>query len=946
MKKVLTKFFSLLFAFAFSFFCCGCIDGGQSFERIKISDLNVPKVDIDGYVKDNDLSGMQDYKEPHDMLKDYAKNVEIEFYQQNGEYIHYKGYWDDYKGVRLVSVPTNNDEAELEEDEQVFYDNLDEQFELIYLFIKNYMKGKFSSGINAQNLEVSDIYKADIPEIKPDVKQSFGASVEHNKKIGNSTENIMNSYLTGWTYSKVGSNYELTTKRSSSDVSKKFLVDFSSSADEDVVKNFVTIRLMEIALERSEKTTYGTASNETEATNLIKNYKKLFKQLGFSYADLETAMKTFIREELIGQDVINYYKSQLHLSEPYYAKLVSDAFGYVSKILEEDSSLFASFPGINGILQYFFDLNHNNIQDNGEPLLEDVKYFVVDGIRIYYIDNNADDEYNTGDTLFGDVKYFEDNGTNYFYLDIKENEDDIDGDGVFIEGTDILLIENIVYDDVGNFYYVDANQNNTFDVGEQILLKETDATDATNYFYYIDTNSDGVYTAGEKMFKELSSIEGNIRYYDDEDGEGKFSLMPYFDINKNGHYDFNFAVRRNLSDAFYFDLENYVDELSDYLKALVDGEPFTDSNNNGQYDDGELYDDINQNGQYDEGLIKVLKMKIKDLEAKNYFYPGEKEEFDEDGNTTQKRVLGKRDTNSEDYKNYIEYDEYKSVLYLAKQDVNMQLLSIYVDSLEDFVLDVYMKIHLDENNYFVMRVCSLNLDHTKNCDWYISENPKNYDDDYDELFDVASDHKQNGYLFIDMAHLADYYVENNKTDYFILQSSLTEEQRQNLLTKLNNEQLEKLDEDEKANYTPLTELTDAHIMQWMMTSSGIKAIGEELGYTDRTYYSSGANFDLAKNYSYQTISTHGEAYTDSNGNGQYDEGEEFFDANSNQKYDSETKALCYDNKSESYIEFLFNIPERVDGNNYDFRFLITTPEISFDFDEDSSEEATGGSTGE
>ena len=157
-------------------------------------------------------------------------------------------------------------------------------------------------------------------------------------------------------------------------------------------------------------------------------------------------------EELIGESVINYYKSQLHLSEPYYAKIINgvvQAFGYVSKILEEDSSLFGSFTDAYNILRYFFDLNQNGTQESNEPLLEDVKYFVVDGIRIYYIDNNADDEYNTGDTLFGDVKYFEQSGTNYFYID--ENDD-----AVFTETADILLIENIVYDDVGDFYYVDA----------------------------------------------------------------------------------------------------------------------------------------------------------------------------------------------------------------------------------------------------------------------------------------------------------------------------------------------------------------------------------------------------------------------------------------------------------------------------------------------------------
>ena len=931
MKKVMTRLFSLLFAFAFSFFCCGCIEG-TSVYKISPLDSMVPKIDTSDMP--NDYSGIGDnVDKEHSLLTDVPSNVVVEFYQQNGEYVYYSSYWDDYTGVRLASVPTNSDSAELEEDERVFYDNLDEQFELIYLFIKNYMNGKFGLGINAQNLRVNDIYNADISQISPDVNMFFGQR-DYNIQIGNSTQNIMSSYLDGWEYSKVGSNYELRQKRSSLNNSKKFLVNFSGS-DETTLKNFVTIRLMEIVLERSEKTSYGTASNETEAQNIIKTYKNLFKQLGFNYANLEDAMKLFIKDEVIGQNVIDYYKSQLYLSEPYYAKVLSAAFGYVSKILSRDESLFSSFT-VNGILQYFFDFNGNEQQDEGEPLLTDVKYFMLDGIRIYYIDKNGDDQFNNSDTLFGDVKYFEQSGVNYFYIDKNDN-------GQFDEGTDILLIENILYDNVDDFYYVDENRSNTFDAGEQKLLKDT--TDAENYFYYIDANSNGAYTTGEKMFKELSSIGENIRYYDDEDGEGKFSLMPYFDINKNGHYDALFQVRKNLNDAFYFDLENYVDELSDILKALVDGEPFVDANGNGEYDVGESYTDVNDNDQYDEGLRVVVKMKIKDIVAKNYFYPGEEEVVDENGNTTAKRVLGKRDTTSEDYKNYIEYDEYKSVLYLAKQDVNMSLLSIYVDSLEDFVLDVYMKIHLDANNYFIMRVCSLNLDHTKNCDWYISDNSKVYNDEYDELFDVADDHKQNGFLFIDLAHLADYYVDesNNKTDYYMLNSSLTEEQRTNLLNSLNAKELEKLDEDERASYTPITELTDAHIMQYMMTSSGIKEIGEQLGYTDRAYYSSGADFELAKKYSYQTISSQGETYTDANNNGRYDVGEDYFDANQNGKYDSETKALCYDNSDESYIEFLFNIPQREEGNNYDFRFLITTPYLDFNFNGSQTEEGAAGS---
>ncbi|MBR1925987.1 MAG: hypothetical protein IJ837_03985 [Clostridia bacterium] len=945
MKKVMTRFFSLLFAFAFSFFCCGCTFTYNKEDVTPRSDYYVPSP-----TPSTDSSSSDDDSSDEEESGGYTGSGEF-LRNGKGEYVGYSGYWKKFSGIRLSTNPQvydvpNDVYEDTKSERERFFRNVYEQFDVLSQVIENYMNGVFGLGVDENTFSSGD-YHIKTAALNPIVKLDYDQDEEYNKMIGNTTENIMNTYLTGWTYEKKGDVYELTQNKASSDDSKKFKINFSDSEKSTQNKNFVIARLMEIVLKKEEKTTYSFAENETNINDRINGYQKEFNQLGFDYSKIEQAVVDFIKTELIGEDVINYYKSSKSFSEPYIDENNNGQFDEPEPFVEDDLD-FIKQTFIEGTYQYFVDVNKNGIKNSNEPLLRDIiregdsesgiyyydssnfEGLFLDGIMcddnygIYYINEDDNGEFNEGEEIMlttkivsmhyydvnenstfdgDDQKLLKDETGNFYYIDN-------DADGVFTQDTDQKITEHIV-----NMYYFDANSNKVFDSGDKVLKY-----DASGQFYYCDKDENGEYTSGEPMFRFAPTIE---RYFQDLINNTKWDNELYFDINNNKQYDSSFSVSEN--EPFCFDLDSYINDFSDYLKTYINGEPFDDEDEDGKYkygepgDPGESFVDANKNGIYDEGLFKIVSVEVLDIESKTYFHPGIKavyekttnEDDEEEWVLKQKRTL----TN-------MPYDSYTSCVFVANDSIPFSNINIYVDSEEDFLLDIYLKFYVNSENYFITKLCALNLDHTQSCDFI---------GDYEERLRKSTGEVENGETAWETQRdfCYDSEIKRNAISYLSVGKYFKNLTKDDYILNYN------LPEDLEQEFDELGDEKELGIMAILVRAGVIEKLNEEIKYNQRVdenektwgYHTSKVNnHEVGYNYSYQTIK---KSFTDENKNGEYDEGEQFVDSNGNGIYDEgdELKALCYDNPDETYFEFVFVPHQNESAQNYNFKFLITTPNL-------------------
>ena len=392
-----------------------------------------------------------------------------------------------------------------------------------------------------------------------------------------------------------------------------------------------------------------------------------------------------------------------------------------------------------------------------------------------------------------------------------------------------------------------------------------DITDSKSAAYKIKEMLLGEVIGSETIayYKDSPRVyhEPYVTPFTDSNSNGVFDVGegPFLDVNKNGNYDASFTAAH---DAFYADFDDIVDKLTKELVCVVDGE------------NDDL--DPNRNGIKDQKYPELISVEILDEDSHTFFHPGV-QPSDENG---QKRTL----TN-------MEYAEYKSAMFMPRienpldwsQRVTFNTLDIYVDGEEDFVMDMYLKVYINEQNYFVCKVCTFNLDHTQSCDWGNEggdpgeEIPPTgeYENEYDELFDKEKKH--NSFSMISLEDLFNYVTEKRTDDYVLVCEN-------------------------PGSYT------DAQVMMLMLSPPlGAGKLNEQLVYNDGGYHSYlTTNEDqeseyvkkinaISEKYSYQQINKNGDT------------------------------ALCYTG-TESHVEFIFNVVDRDPTVNHNFKFLIKTPD--------------------
>ncbi len=324
----------------------------------------------------------------------------------------------------------------------------------------------------------------------------------------------------------------------------------------------------------------------------------------------------------------------------------------------------------------------------------------------------------------------------------------------------------------------------------------------------------------------------------------------YFDINNSGEKD-TVTSEKGENAHFYIGYESIISSIITKTKILVDGEQFTDENQNGIFDQGENYVDENENGTFDAGFVNIFKMEVFDLASKDYFRPGTPE---------TKESPRKLDNMS--------YGEYKSVVFFPTEESKYDVVDIYIDPYDSSVvpewsMNIWLRVHISEEEEFFVPICTLNLDAKKSCDW-ANEKEGEDEDDFDvDVSEYFDDRKRNAIWLLDLT------------------SVMTPEQYQ------------------------------AFQMVSKNTSS--------LDYTQRGHHTNSKdNLSLADFYKKVTF---GESFVDSNGSGVYDAGEEYIDNNQNGKRDSIT-SLVYNGK-DAFIEFIFEVVEPMPYFDYYFKFLIT-----------------------
>ncbi len=280
---------------------------------------------------------------------------------------------------------------------------------------------------------------------------------------------------------------------------------------------------------------------------------------------------------------------------------------------EGDNSFntYNSLPEFGLYVADFYDLNANGRYDVAERDAGLGEWFVdLNGNGYYDAPNGKYDEGEEFWDLDGNGIY---NSNDGFYDPARPAEDFVD------------LNQNGYYDVPETF--VDANQNGRFDPGEPFYDYGLDQLPNTNdwgegngvfdvspydpaiHERYVDLNENGNYDGGESFSDGESFAEDS---FVDSNGDGVYNdySESFVDENGNGRWDAGESFQ-DWGNGQFDEGEPFLDVGVDQIPRTGDdgeadgvwnsGEPFYDSNGNGQYDayHGIRFDDTNGNGNWD-----------------------------------------------------------------------------------------------------------------------------------------------------------------------------------------------------------------------------------------------------------------------------------------------------------------------------------------------------------
>ena len=240
----------------------------------------------------------------------------------------------------------------------------------------------------------------------------------------------------------------------------------------------------------------------------------------------------------------------------------------------------------------FTDDNGNGTWDSGES----------------YVDTNSNGQWDSAESFVDGFNGIWDQGNGIW--DDAETFTDDNANGQWDAGEAFTDDNgNGIWDDAEN--YVDTNNNGNWDIGEMF----TDQGE----FHYVDTNNNGQYDPGEES-GDLNGMYDAPELWLDRNGDGTWTSGETFtDVDGDGFRDYSIQDVRSLLIrdivAWQGGLNSaapFRDEIGngqwDAAEAFIDigngewdaGENYTDTNANGQWDEGEAFVDLG-NGQYDEG---------------------------------------------------------------------------------------------------------------------------------------------------------------------------------------------------------------------------------------------------------------------------------------------------------------------------------------------------------
>lgn len=373
-KKIITKFLSLLCTFAFLFCFSSCVikdDFGDSDGDLQI---------YDGSGNDSG-SNADDSSQPQS-----SGDPEFEI-DEDGNYTYFTDMYDTYKGIKIVSVPKKGAESQSQTtnaERQRFYANLNSQFEVMSEYIIYYLVGNFGvptpqNAIKGDDGTYGEDYTKEIAAISP---------AQTDATIFDTNDYLIEKNLSGFSYNgqtlQLSPIYEVLHPWTLSLESPTMGADYLNSYVA-TYKTFFKLKLMEFVLNNtlgtSYNTTYAYASNTDDALARIDDYAEMFDRLGFDFSQsLSSAIKTFLMTEVIGNDAVTYGLSPKTFNEPI------------------DPSISESFDDANG----------NGVWDSGETVTNDLNdNGVYDPDYHPYFDLNENGQFDTN-ISFGTDKYIVD----------------------------------------------------------------------------------------------------------------------------------------------------------------------------------------------------------------------------------------------------------------------------------------------------------------------------------------------------------------------------------------------------------------------------------------------------------------------------------------------------------------------------------------------------------
>ena len=473
----------------------------------------------------------------------------------------------------------------------------------------------------------------------------------------------------------------------------------------------------------------------------------------------------------------------------------------------------------------------------------------------------------------------------------------------------LRLMEIVLNKTCGTEYQTTwAYASNAEDCNE-LIIERTKKFKKLGFVFGDKENTESVaYNVQELIVNEIIGEEkieydkNAIWYIEDAEIPNVIMAEPYTDENENKQYDF--------------------------------GEPFTDLNRNDVWDNS-LYIDLNVDGKFNDGvngnyckfyngelnmnyirggfipnIVDSLNLYVDgepftDLNGNNKHDDGEQyTDVNENGIFDEGLInihaMEARDLTAKEFftpgiegtkdsprkLDNMPYAEYKSATFFPKEDNAFDAFTIYLDSETDFSVKIWLKVHIGDKEFYAP-ICILNTDNTKDADWENEDetNTSTDDESWTKIEDLFNNKKRN----------AVWLVELDKV--------LTLEQYE-ILTKNKSSE----------NKT-------------------------EFSYLERGFHTNSKdNITLADLYGKMEF---GESYIDINANGKYDMGETFEDANQNQMIDR-YESFVYKGEGD-YYEFIFEILDPQPDVEYNFKFLIMPEfwDVENEFEEDFDDEDFG-----